>query len=1034
MKKHPLLPLLMLLCLSQSAFAQGVDVRDWLGRPGVRLVAVEFYATWCKPCMEAMPRWKALQDTYADAGLRVIAVSTQDPSAGCASIGGFIPDENVCDLDGRIAQSFGVGNALPSAFLWSWQGNVLVERGHITEIEREVERYLEQNPRVLIQAGPGVAKGLSTAIERELVSSGKMTVVAKAKDRKAFMAIKKRQTSIAFDDSKACELGKEVPANSVLKAVMVGKGTTRYLNLALYDLETGCQLKAASARIFKNKAKTARAAVANLLATLKRKTLQMPRGNLAANVVKEKTLVKEVDDWVPKAKALAVVQFDSEPQGAMVTIGGKTICQATPCQKTVAPGAVKVIFSKANYLKKTVDSVAANQAKIKAQLDADFGYLTINTKPTGVPVLVDGTAQGPAPVGKLKLAHGPHRVELDARCHYPVVKEMNMERGKDRVLTLDARVRPAGVSVFVRDKKGNDLQGTVFVDGRRVGEAYETLKVPLCSRRLQLDTGDKKYSVKLVGQLLERQVTTLKLSVDGTRAKATWTKPNASQPVASTASEADWASGQSRLRVVKFNSTPPGAAVFVGDRHLCTTPCQRALVLGNHVVKMALERYLPKQERVDITKDGAFTWPLTPNFAPVMIKSKPRGVAIYVDGKKAGRTPYVKDLEAGVHTVAVKDPCYLAYSAQVVVKPGEPKAVDLPITPVPAGLEVRATDGKDDVVAEVFLDGTKLGVTPGTFKVPVCGKSLVVKHAKNGVYTKTLSLKAKQTTSIVATVSPQVAPTPAPKLKASDIGGITAAENYDGVHLYRTSEPLTLEHTDIGYGFVRVAKGSFKMGSPVAEPGRFIDETEHRVTLTRGFMMGRHEVTNEQYQRIMGGTDAFDCPNCPYDGASWLDAVAFANRLSQNEGLEPCYTDKGDVRGGENQVFSCTGYRLPTEAEWEYAARGGTTKARYGALNDVAWSGANAGFKARPVGKKAPNAFGLYDMLGNAWEWCHDRYGAYGSTALTDPSGPGFGVLRVKRGGSWFDLPAFVRAAKRLGMPKGSSLGVSGFRLVRSLR
>ena len=80
-----------------------------------------------------------------------------------------------------------------------------------------------------------------------------------------------------------------------------------------------------------------------------------------------------------------------------------------------------------------------------------------------------------------------------------------MERGKDRALTLDARVRPAGVSVFVSDEKGNDLQGTVFVDGRRVGEAYETLKVPLCSQRLQLDAGDKKYSVQLVGQLLEKR-------------------------------------------------------------------------------------------------------------------------------------------------------------------------------------------------------------------------------------------------------------------------------------------------------------------------------------------------------------------------------------------------------------------------------------------------------------------------------------------------------------------------------------------------
>ncbi len=138
---------------NEARASEELDVKSVLARPGVRLVAVEFYATWCEPCMKAMPRWKALKEKYYRQGLRVVVVNTLDPNAGCRSIG-WVPDETVCDLEGTVSENFQLKGQLPAAFLWSWQGNLLVRAGHIEEVEIAVEKYLgalwgrETRPRV----------------------------------------------------------------------------------------------------------------------------------------------------------------------------------------------------------------------------------------------------------------------------------------------------------------------------------------------------------------------------------------------------------------------------------------------------------------------------------------------------------------------------------------------------------------------------------------------------------------------------------------------------------------------------------------------------------------------------------------------------------------------------------------------------------------------------------------------------------------------------------------------------------------------
>ena len=236
-----------------------------------------------------------------------------------------------------------------------------------------------------------------------------------------------------------------------------------------------------------------------------------------------------------------------------------------------------------------------------------------------------------------------------------------------------------------------------------------------------------------------------------------------------------------------------------------------------------------------------------------------------------------------------------------------------------------------------------------------------------------------------------------------------------------------------------------------------MDETQHTVTLSEPFWMMQTEVTQAQYKAVAGQSPSYfgGCgADCPVERVSWWDAVAYANALSAKEGRSACYTLSGcegtaggGCADGESHCFdtshhcasieavpTCTGYRLPTEAEWEYAARAGTSGAQHGPVKDVAWYKDNAGSKTHPVGGKAANAWGLRDMLGNVWEWCWDWKAAYPTSAQTDPAGPSSGDDRVIRGGSWINSASWARSASRNGgSPRDRFLNL-GFRLVRRPR
>ena len=232
-------------------------------------------------------------------------------------------------------------------------------------------------------------------------------------------------------------------------------------------------------------------------------------------------------------------------------------------------------------------------------------------------------------------------------------------------------------------------------------------------------------------------------------------------------------------------------------------------------------------------------------------------------------------------------------------------------------------------------------------------------------------------------------------------------------------------------GYVRINPGRFTMGSPTSEALRSGDETQHEVVLTRAFLMKTTEVTQAEWSSVMGTNPSAHsgCSNCPVEQVSWDDAVEYLNELSSRDGLQACYSGDGIFSG-----LDCTGYRLPTEAEWEYAARATTRGPGYGDLDEVAWYDENSGFETHPTGTKAKNAWGLYDMIGNVWEWTGDWYSEYPSGKVTDPAGPPSGDYRVYRGGSWLYDAQFARSAYRYYDAPGYRFDDLGFRAVRTVR
>ena len=507
--------LLLVLLLPQPAYAgDGLDVRGWLSRPGVKLLAVEFYATWCKPCMEAVPRWKRLHEKYRDRGFRLVVVSVQDPDGTCVNPG-WNPDDIICDDEGHLAEAMKVGNNLPAAFLWSWRGNLLVRRGHVDQVAMAVEAELFRLPRVTLDED--MDADLRPMLRAEMSQVGKVTVLADKAEQEALAKIRKESFDLRFSDKTTCKVGEQLAANSLLKATRSRSGGRERLTLQLFSAETGCLNGSASVGWNPNRPEGSVAEVVAELTDSLRSPVEMPGGVRAADIVpkvKEGRIGETVEEWSPGASQRVVVRFESMPVGAVVLIDGDLVCHSTPCSEALPLGPHSISMQAKNYVKRTETLAVKSGSKVSWELTPDFGWVTVTSEPGGLDVNIDDKLVGKTPLSRQEVSIGPHEVLVTSPCHHDAGERINIERGEERRVDTSLAPRVGAIDVSAEDAKGNALEADVYVDGEKVGRTPGVFKVSVCAKEVEVRHEQQGVAKKALN-VPEKEVVPVAFTLEG---------------------------------------------------------------------------------------------------------------------------------------------------------------------------------------------------------------------------------------------------------------------------------------------------------------------------------------------------------------------------------------------------------------------------------------------------------------------------------------------------------------------------------------
>ena len=417
--------------------------------------------------------------------------------------------------------------------------------------------------------------------------------------------------------------------------------------------------------------------------------------------------------------------------------------------------------------------------------------------------------------------------------------------------------------------------------------------------------------------------------------------------------------------------TPKNAVVTIdGNQQTVSTDGEYSAMLpyGSHTYKVEAGGYISKSGSFTISSSDMtpINVSLVSAMATVSVTCPTPAVSLYVDKKSVGMAPWTGSLKEGMHLIEAKKDGYR--SQQRTINLSQQQRLDV------AFAELVAIQGNLSVNykpfgADVYIDGNKVGQSPRVFNGIMVGNHKVeIKKDGYGTDSKTVSILEGQTASLSGVLT--------------NVDNISIPVKYG-----------------ISIDMVRVEAGTFTMGA-TAEMKNTEDSEKptHRVTLTNDYYIGKYEVTQALWQAVMGDDPSyFKGDNLPVEAVTWDDCQEFIGKL--------------------NRITGKT-FRLPTEAEWEYAARGGNKSRGYqysGSNNllDVAWFWDNSGHKLHAVGTKQPNELGIYDMSGNVWEWCQDWYETYSSSSQVNPTGANSGSCRVVRGVSWYNNARNCRLSLR---------------------
>ena len=497
-------------------------------------------------------------------------------------------------------------------------------------------------------------------------------------------------------------------------------------------------------------------------------------------------------------------------------------------------------------------------------------------------------------------------------------------------------------------------------------------------------------------------------------------------------------------KVLIESSPEDGMAIYIDDKFTgkYTPSTIENLPYGKHIVRLTHPLYRSQDKSVEIGEVAVqLKFIMVAAYAELSI-STTNDAIIHIDGKLTGSTSWKGKLVEGLHVIKVEKNGYFPREQQITILRGRDMHVDLMLTSKTGSLEIST----DPPGAMITLDGKMYGVTPKT-----------IKDLPLGTYN--LSLDKPEHTSLVKRIT--ISDSGLQKLEFILASGkeVLIKSNLDSVLVYVDNEfkgktPLkiwlkygsfniklqkgslsTIETIVVAYGgakeynlklsntvdpfegqLVLVKGGSFKMGDLFGDGNRE-EKPVHPVTVS-DFYIGKFEVTQSQWESVMGSNPSHfqGCPNCPVERVSWMDVNDFLEKLNELTGKN---------------------YRLPTEAEWEYAAKGGNKSNgyRYSGktnINFVAWYSGNSGNKTNPVGQKEPNEIGVYDMSGNVWEWVSDWFGYFTDTPVDNPIGSENGEFKIVKGGGWFGYTGGSRVSCRGSDEPVNKRSYIGFRVALS--
>ncbi len=438
------------------------------------------------------------------------------------------------------------------------------------------------------------------------------------------------------------------------------------------------------------------------------------------------------------------------------------------------------------------------------------------------------------------------------------------------------------------------------------------------------------------------------------------------------------------------------------------------LPYGTHTYKVEAGGYISKSGTFEVSSGDMtpINVSLLSAMATVSITCPTPAVSLYVDKKSVGNAPWSGSLKEGMHLLEARKSGYR--SQQKTIQLAQQQKLDVAFGELVAIQGYLSVNYKP-FGSDVYVDGKKLGQSPRVFNGLLVG-SHQVEVRKDGYVTdrKTVSISEGQTASIVGTLASNAL---ASSFSSSNTSGYLSTSS----SMASVSKTISIPVKDgISIEMVKVEAGTFMMGatSEMEEPYSH-EKPVHQVTLTNDYYMGKYEITQALWQAVMGSNPSyFKGDNLPVEQVSWNDCQEFISKLNSITGRK---------------------FRLPTEAEWEYAARGGKKSRgnQYSGssnISDVAWYYGYFGTKTHPVGTKQANELGIYDMAGNVLEWCEDWYGSYVSSSQMNPTGATSGSYRVARGGSWLSNARNCRSSCRFNLNLTPDLRsrVLGVRLVLS--